>query len=364
MFNTHIHTFRNVDVPSKFLPLRLVRFLSTKFGFNFIAKLLNKLNPFSDDDMFDRYVKFMTIGNMSTQKEILEQCKKFYQSNTSFVVLPMDMAYMKAGSPGRSYREQLDELADLKDEFLAQGHLTIRPFVHIDPRRPDYLEIFKYYIEEKHFSGLKLYPSLGYLVTDERLYPIYEYCESFGIPIIVHCSPYNTVHYRGSKKEIREILNKSTIPFSPTGSKKELCSVFSHPGHWKKILKDFPKLKVCLAHAGGEFYWKKYIEAGKTENNWMIEILKLINSNDNIYTDIAFTMGDEKFYPLFRMLLKKESLKRKFLFGSDFYMVETQTYENTFSVNLKEYLGIALFSDIALKNPMRFLKKISRKRSF
>jgi len=43
IFNTHIHTFTDKDVPRKFLPLGLVRILSTKIGFNIIAKGLNFL---------------------------------------------------------------------------------------------------------------------------------------------------------------------------------------------------------------------------------------------------------------------------------------------------------------------------------
>ncbi|MGM0613064.1 MAG: hypothetical protein ACQESM_06120, partial [Bacteroidota bacterium] len=58
-YNVHIHTFKDEDVPRRFLPLGLVRILATKPGFRIVSKILNNLNPFSDKDTFDRYVKFV-----------------------------------------------------------------------------------------------------------------------------------------------------------------------------------------------------------------------------------------------------------------------------------------------------------------
>jgi hypothetical protein len=47
-YNCHIHTFKESDVPLKFLPLGLVRILATTTGFNVIFRVLNYRNPFSD----------------------------------------------------------------------------------------------------------------------------------------------------------------------------------------------------------------------------------------------------------------------------------------------------------------------------
>jgi len=77
-YNCHIHTFRSDDVPDKFLPLGLVRVLSTKVGFRIVARALNWANPFTTNDQFDKYVKFVTIGKLGSQKAIFDECKRFY----------------------------------------------------------------------------------------------------------------------------------------------------------------------------------------------------------------------------------------------------------------------------------------------
>jgi len=351
MINSHIHIFRDKDVPVKFLPLHLVRFLSTKIGFKIVAKVLNFLNPISNDDLFNRYVKFMTIGSLGSQEKILNECQKYYPDGTKFVILPMDMSFMKAGKVPRNYMEQLEELSKLK-----KTNDNILPFVHTDPRRNNILDILKQYIEVEKFSGVKVYPSLGYFPYDERMYPIYKYCEENGIPIMSHCAPLNQVHYRGSKKEVLKMLSGSKIKFDTKGkSVKELCSYFSHPSNWEFVMKDFPKLKICLGHFGGEYYWTKYLENPEEKDNWFSIIKSLIRKYDNLYTDLSFTMNDDTFFSILKILLLDETIKNKVLFGSDFYMVETATNEKRFSMDLRAYLGEDNFNFISDYNPKKYL---------
>ena len=351
MINSHIHRFRDKDVPVKFLPLHLVRFLSTKIGFNIVAKILNMLNPLSSDDLFKNYVKFMTIGSLGSQEKIFNECKKYYPEGTKFVALPMDMTFMKAGKVPRQYTDQLDELAKLK-----QIDNDLLPFVHTDPRRKNLLGILKQYIETEKFAGVKVYPSLGYLPYDERLYPIYQYCEENNIPIMTHCAPLNQVHYRGSKREVLKMLSGSKIKFDTKGKNvKELCSYFSHPSNWEFVMKDFPKLKVCLSHFGGEYYWKKFLDNPQEADNWFSIIKGLVRKYDNLYTDLSFTMNDGEFFSMLKILLLDETLKHKILFGSDFYMVETATNEKRFSMDLRCYVGEENFKLISDDNPTIFL---------
>ena len=131
MYNCHIHTFTEKDVPRNFLPLGLVRVLSTKAGFRTIANILNNINPFSNKDFFDRYVRFVEIARFGSQIDIFKECSRFYPADSRFIVLSMDMANMNAGKVPRKYEEQLDELIKLKNAFPTQ----VIPFIHIDPRR-------------------------------------------------------------------------------------------------------------------------------------------------------------------------------------------------------------------------------------
>ncbi|MBN2813235.1 MAG: hypothetical protein JXQ80_04100, partial [Bacteroidales bacterium] len=94
IYNCHIHTFTEKDMPRKYLPLGLVRLLASTPGFQTVAFALNLLNPFTSNDQFRKYIQFVKIGRYKTQKEIFEECQKFYPVNSAFFALAMDMAYM------------------------------------------------------------------------------------------------------------------------------------------------------------------------------------------------------------------------------------------------------------------------------
>ncbi|GAG71552.1 unnamed protein product [marine sediment metagenome] len=96
IYNCHTHIFTNKAVPSKFLPLGLVRFLGKRRVSRWLGRLLNRLNPRSSNDVFDRAASFMNIGNYESQLEIFKLLKGFYPEETKFVVLSMDMTYMEA----------------------------------------------------------------------------------------------------------------------------------------------------------------------------------------------------------------------------------------------------------------------------
>ena len=352
MYNTHIHTFRDIDVPVRFLPLQLVRILSTTVGFNLIAKLLNNLNPFSDDDIFKRYLKFITTGKMGSQQKIFEECKKYYPDNCKFVILPMDMAYMEAGKVPRKYELQLRELSELKLTYPNQ----VVPFVHVDPRRPGVESIVKHYTSLKGFAGIKIYPPLGIFPYDKRLYPIYEYCQANDLPVMTHCSPYNPVHFKGSKKQLRALLADSKTPIETKGkSVKELCSNFTNPLNWKYVMEDFPKLRICAAHFGSEYYWDRYLDDPSDAENWFTVVKDMIRQHENFYTDVSFTANNTKYFSLLKVLLTHDDINEKILFGSDYYMIETKTTERRFSLDLRAYLGEYQFELIADKNPKKFL---------
>lgn len=350
-FNTHIHTFRDIDVPRRFLPLGLVRILASKPGYFLTAKLLNNLNPLSDNDIFDRYIKFVRIGKLGSQQKIFENCMRFYPKETQFVILPMDMEFMGAGKVPRAYEEQLEELGQLKKTYS-----QILPFIHIDPRREGVLDLLKRSVEDWGFKGVKLYPPLGYFPYDDRMYPIYEYCQTNGLPIIAHCSPFNPVHFKGSKKELSGLLSSSQSPIKYKGkNKKKLCSNFTHPHNYIKVLDDFKDLKICLAHFGSEYYWKKYLDEPGNDDNWFVIVKEMILKYPNLYSDISFTLNNQEFFPLLKVLLSDEKLREKVLFGSDYYMVETKSTERRFCIDLRAAIGENKFTTIALDNPKKFL---------
>ncbi len=352
IYNCHIHTFKEQDISRRYLPLGLVRILASTPGFHVIGFFLNLLNPLTNNDQFRRYRKFVEIGRYKSQKAIFEECQKFYPANSRFVIASMDMEYMNAGRVPRAYIEQLRELADLKKTFPE----TVLPFVHLDPRRPGMVDILKTCVEDWGFSGIKIYPSVGYFPYDTRLNPVYEYAENHHLPVIAHCSPYNPTHNKGWPWEIKKLLTGSKIPLDiNTCNRKRLCSNFANPLNYKFVMEDFKNLKICLAHWGSEYFWTRFLEHPEDKTNWMIVIKEMMEQHKNLYADISYTLNNQDLFPLLKVLLSDTNIQSQVLFGSDYYMVEFEATERRFSIDLRGYLGEDLFKTIAVDNPKQFL---------
>lgn len=181
----------------------------------FVAKntigLLKKLPGKETKALLARY---MTIGRYTfhrSQGRTLDQLQRQYPEGSGFVILPMDMTYMKAGKLKQSYYDQMQTLVKLKEK-----EENIYPFVFVDPRRIAADEnFFKYtivdgevilekgciiqqYIEQHKFSGFKIYPALGYFPFDPLLLPLWKYAAKHNIPILTHCVR-GPMYYRGKK---------------------------------------------------------------------------------------------------------------------------------------------------------------------
>ncbi|WP_019502254.1 amidohydrolase family protein [Pseudanabaena sp. PCC 6802] len=403
--NCHTHIFTFEAVPEYFVPFGLVRFFAKYKFFRPIARLLNRLNPFSTDDLFDRYAAFISTGALDTQEKIFNQIQKFYPGGSRFVVLSMDMTRMDAGESEQSFEQQLTELAQLKQNQKYSE--LILPFICLDPRRDGVVELGLDYLEKQNFAGIKLYAPLGYYPYDSRLNPVYRYAEDKRIPIITHTSPAG-VYYRGGDKKLKsylqdfkfdgidveEIVEELKRNKRRNGNdRQKICSFFAHPVQYLYLLKQYPRLKIDFAHFGGNEDWDDYIENplshddrkkydeivreirdllnndSRTEQeqeelkqkikqafglNWLYLILQMLKAYDNVYADISYTLNDEKYFSFLKVLLQDPQLRPKILFGSDYYMVQMATSEKKFSLDLRGYLGEVDYQQIAEINPKAF----------
>jgi predicted TIM-barrel fold metal-dependent hydrolase len=76
--------------------------------------------------------------------------------------------------------------------------------------------------------ALKVHPvHAGFYVNDRQMYPVYEICQSLGLPVVVHCGT-------------------SVFPGS--------SNVYADPIHLDDVLRDFRRLDLVLAH-GGRGWW-------------------------------------------------------------------------------------------------------------
>ena len=283
-----------------------------------IWRFLNFLPGKNTKELLGRYVLLGRYALYQNQTATFTKLKGQYPPGSRFVILPMDMKYMKAGNlkPEGKYKEQMAELVKMKN---SRSGKLIDPFVFIDPRRIEKQKGFldysihggkvslekcevQEYIEDHKFGGFKIYPALGYYPFDEALLPLWKYAADEKIPIMTHCIR-GTIFYRGSKLRIWDthpiflesdgkgntrplsLPQKKNIDFSVnfTNPLNYLCllsepllrrvvakaknpnirMLFGFSDSGTPLKHDLSHLKICLAHFGGEEEWVKYLEADR-----------------------------------------------------------------------------------------------------
>lgn len=350
IYNCHTHIFTDKDVPNILMPLwhrRLLVFLRK------IGECLNKHRTRNNYNIFDKVITFTNIGHSSSQLDVYNFLKGSYPEGTRFIVLSMDMEFMEAGSVSESYPEQLRQLSDIKKAFKDQ----IYPFIFADPRRENITDLVKEYIEEHDFKGIKMNPAFGYYPFDKRLHQVFKYAEANKVPVMSHCAR-GWAYYKGT-------ISNDMLVHPETGTKlkkkwnKNFSNYFIHPGNYEFLLRDFPDLKLCLAHLGGKDEFRRYStnsRNGKMGKNWTRIIIDYIKKYPNVYTDISYTMHDVSLFPTLKAILEDREISPRVLYGSDFYMVQQEASEQDFNANVRHYLGEDNYRQIAMINPKNFLE--------
>ena len=351
--NCHTHVFTNRNVPDGFLPLKLLVLFRKKPVARFLTSALKRILPFTENDVLDRLAVFLGIGGMGSQEEIFLHIKSFYPEGTRIVALSMDMDNMGAGGAPQDFLNQLAELRELKEEY---PDLLI-PFIAADPRRDDLLDLVMDHMDNHGFGGIKLYPPLGYFPFDERFGKLFDIAQERQIPIIAHCSRSGIYTRRSITEEMR--IHPKTGEVLKGCSSASFAHNYTDPSNYKWLLEEFPRLKICLAHFGGEIEWRKYLNdpwpSKSTEKSWLATIAGLIQNHENVYADVAYTVHDCTLLPLLKVLINTPGLREKILYGSDAYMVQLEGSEREFSINVRGYLGETDFRQISEINPQRFL---------
>ena len=349
--NTHIHLFNKEDLP-KNLFCGLISFFAGKH--KALDWLLHNLIP-GNKDKLDYYLNIINEGKNSEFEKFYD-CQLNYPEDFKFITLTMDMAFMGAGKVKRDYSRQLTALSSLAELEKPR----IFPFIHIDPRRKDIYQLFIEAVTQLNYRGIKLYPPLGIFPYDERLLSIYDYCEKANIPIIAHCSPYNPIHFQGTDKELEKLLSQAKPPylsdFATHGLKrKELCSQFTNPLNYERLLIKYPKLRFNLAHFGSEYFWNKYLENQNDQKNWVNIIITLMTKYKNCYTDLSYTFHNQKFFPILNDMLDNPEINGQILFGTDFYMNMVEGTEKDFVNNLRWFLRQKKWELLSKINTNKFI---------
>lgn len=187
------------------------------------------------------------------------------------------------------FETQIRDIIGLKNEHSE----LIYPFFAVDPRRPNLMKYVSEYVRNEPpfpFSGIKLYPPLGYLPSHPNLLPVWEHCLRYDLPICVHASD------RGFPSLATTINARSFVAEDRWVSKGEgddaywVSRYFSDPHHWEDVLNykhpelpelDFSRLRVNFAHFGAQY------GATRFESDWTEKIIDYMRRFENIYADLS-----------------------------------------------------------------------------
>jgi predicted TIM-barrel fold metal-dependent hydrolase len=368
-YNSHIHVFNFRNTPEDFLsikiPLGIAKIANAILNKPFLAKILfATLKPFVGANG-NKMLAFLKIGLKKTPEIIFEDLITLYpnQDDVKFIILPLDFSFMNAGLMDKvTYVQQLEELFSLKLKYPTKAF----PFVAIDPRSDssaNNMQFVKSYIV-RGFSGIKLYPALGYFGYHPDLFDTYSYAEKNCIPILTHCSK-GGVNMLGKdapsyliNPECFNKLPDRNYNFPQTGKMEDFCDYMNNPENFDEVLAKFPKLKICFAHLGIDA--KNKFKVGSTLS-WYKKILDLMAKYPNVYTDVSYTVAYKDFIKWFVSEYEtySDSIKNRILYGTDFFMTLQEDNGNDDEIlsATQQGLGNTVFMKLAFENVERFLSQ-------
>ncbi|MFW5708189.1 MAG: amidohydrolase family protein [Bacteroidota bacterium] len=304
-----------------------------------LEQLLNALSAWGEahDDsrstLYDIY-ETLRIAMRPHSTSIADELLLHLQEDDMLVGLMMDIrGDTETARDERRFRQQM---ADLMEASL-QRPGRILPFFAVNPKRPDHYELMKDALENKGFTGIKLYPSLGYKIDHPDLIKVYAYCEQHDVPMLMHCN--HSGFY----------VHKDYISY---------CD----PEHWYPILKQFPRLKLCFGHFAGEETLSK--PQGLQPGSWGHKIVELMQNPEhpNIYADLSYHVEmmahekDEQHYlSALNTLMEKPLVRDRIVFGTDSWLLRLNISDELYWSYFRENLSEKHFAMITQKNPGSFV---------
>jgi predicted TIM-barrel fold metal-dependent hydrolase len=188
------------------------------------------------------------------------------------------------------------------------------PFAGIDPNAGVAAQSeLKRAVKKFGFRGLKVHASANsvYLDDQKKMYPIYEMCQEYNVPILFHTGTTG--------------LGDCDIKYS----KPELLD---------EIAQEFPDLKMVMAHFG----WP-----------WSDVCLAIAQRNPNVYVDISG--WKPKYIPSTLIPYMNGPLSDRFLFGTDYPMIRHRPWMKSFREDLLPKLRPGVDHKILTENAERLL---------
>lgn len=214
-------------------------------------------------------------STMSVQQRGIELIEEMDASGVDCSVIFM-ADYGLAMGEGRVSVE--DENRLYAEMARAYGDRMI-PFVGVDPRRPNALELFRAGLDRWGIRGLKLHPCTGFYPHDPVCLPFYELAGERGAPVLIHTGPFAAPLY----------------------------SQYAKPIHIDAIAADFPKTTFIMAHSG-LCWWPEALEIAYFKKNVILELS---------FWQVIYLRDPKEFVSAIAKMRDSIGVER-IVFGSDF----------------------------------------------
>ncbi len=243
-----------------------------------------------------RWFQFLT----HSERVIMETLLTTYGNDVHlFIHHMMDMeAYYKHG---RCYYDFVtDQLPRMRRLVNAFGGRLLT-FVAYSPDRPNDLSIVRRALDDADAAGVKFYPPNGYQPDEARHDALYQELVSRDAPIFTHCTPVGMEAKPGSGAN-------------------------SNPSYWARVLQQFPALRLCLGHAGGDEPWFGRVP---WDGSYAAQAVALAASYDNVYLEFGYhedildaSVRESFIVRLSGLLGTNANLAKKIMYGTDWHMIE------------------------------------------
>ncbi|MBC7873810.1 MAG: amidohydrolase family protein [Ferruginibacter sp.] len=378
--NVHTHIFNAPCVPNAFLSnYKIPRFIASiiraavhkKALRKVILWLLSKIPGKVNGLQLSRYAALIDVASNKSQSDVFDILSKNYPSEAQFVVLTMNFDFMTGSVPDDNYNTYLTQLHEVLEVKEIHENKVI-PFLFIDPRMgaSQCMELLEKYLnpdQPKGIAGIKIYPSLGYYPFHPNMEPVYAYAERYGIPVLTHANKDGGAYYAGrflpamftylsfnETPESTQYLNDVLPDFPSFRDPRNYANILMHPVLYTDVLRKFPKLKLCLAHFGGDDEVLAQDGPKADKYNWTKCIKTLIKEFPNVYTDISFTLSNKKASKRVLADLADPAYKDRILFGTDFFMTAPLDSDEILTRNFFEIAG-NYRQLLTETNPVQFL---------
>lgn len=234
--------------------------------------------------VFDSHLHFPPVGeNKSFDESKTELLAQMDKAGIDYAIVIPDS---KQGSAIGDLETVLETIDD-EDRLFALGAMDVKA------QGAEWLDKLDEYLKKGHIKGMKIFPGHEPLYpTRERYKPLYELCQKYNQPLVIHTGP---------------------NPGVPGAAE------YNDPKYIIEVAQEYPELKIVIAH----YFWPRL--------EYCYDITR---GYENIYFDTSALADEEVIEKTGKAKIKKVLEKtirddpRSVLFGSDFSMCTMRDHIN------------------------------------